>query len=221
MTQIQFSQDEKIPRLLRKELRPIPGRENNLPLEFPDCDLIIAPALREIRFCYVHGLDWAVVTLSAALLEYCTKDRAWDVENPGKVWSGTGRLEYFKNHSFDYAIKKCLDRKVLTDDECKKLSRTRKDIRNVLLHMNAAELGKDKIYPEMPMLKVDTGLMIPFTNVGALDNPIASKFAFWEKINHLAVQLIHEAHQLIFSMYKETLEKFARGELGGAVIGKW
>lgn len=218
---LECSEDKKLAWVLRKTLGPIAERANDLPPEFPDCDVIIAPALREIRFCFVHGLDWAVVTLSAALLEYCAKDKAWDVDNPGKEWRGIERLEYFQKHSFDYAIKKCLDGKVLTEEEYKKLSDIREAVRNVVLHMNATELGKDKIYPEMPMLSISTGLIVPFTNVVALDNPIASKFAFWEKINHLAVELIEETHLLIFSMYRETLQKFERGQLGGAVIGKW
>lgn len=82
-------------------------------------------------------------------------------------------------------------------------------------------MAGNKIFPEMPMLQLNTGLIVPFENVKAKDNPIAGKFAFWEEINHLAVEIIVKCYNLLLSISKDEIKNFNEGQMGGAVICEW
>ncbi len=212
-----MSLSPKMARLLRLDLSRMPARESALPPEPVQFDLIISLALREIRYAFVHWLDWSVVLGCVALLEYCCKDRAWDLTTESSSWQGPARLQFFKATTFEQAIDICKDKGAVSAEAADRLHQIRSDFRNLVAHMNAVELGKDKIYPSMHM-QTASGPLIPLENVVAPDNPIASKIAFWEQINHLSVTLVTEVHALVDTLYSEAMAKAKRGELGGAVF---
>ena len=147
----EFKGEDKINRLLRVDLSEIKDRSAKTP-DMPVWDAIIVPAWREIKFCFDHGLDWAVVLLSSALLEYAVKDRAFNIEYPNKGWSGKEREKYFKEKSVEYTIKKCLEGKLVNEGEAKELKYLCQTVRDQSSHMNILKIGENKIFPEMPML---------------------------------------------------------------------
>lgn len=227
---MEAEEHEKMSILLRKNLKKDDIRTAGLPPEFPDFDLIIAPAWREIRFCFEHWLDWGVTLLCSALLEYAIKDRAWDLDNPDKKWDGKGRNKYFKDNNVEACIEKCFRNGLINSDQKDKLWDMCIKSRDPLSHMNVMNVSKDKIYPSMPMLSVDTGIIVMRENVEALDNPFASKAAFWQKVNNLSVEYISDTYELLNLLYKDAIKKYSevlerrkKGDYsdGGAVFGTW
>lgn len=138
----------------------------------------------EITECILFGLNGAAITLSGIMVEFALKraivdKRMEDGEKGLSMWDFVETLDFGKS------IKEAYELKIITDEDKKKLTYLKNEIRNPYNHYNIKKIIKDAVAGKVKILHLDTK-KTEEKDLPAVENPhlwfSAKKFADRERV---------------------------------------